>query len=51
MKEGEYRTFKCPNCCFEERLDYIAIMGESSLHLSTAVERRLMKPFRWRETL
>jgi len=39
MKESDYRTFRCPNCGFEEHRDYIAVMnlyGRGLLHLSTA---------------
>jgi len=39
MKESDYRTFRCPNCGFEENRDYIAVMnlyGRGLLHLSTA---------------
>jgi len=39
MKESNHRTFRCPNCGFEEHRDYIAVMnlyGRGSLHLSTA---------------
>ena len=39
MKESQYRTFRCPNCGFEENRDYIAVMnlyGRGSLTLSTA---------------
>jgi len=39
MKESDHRTFRCPNCGFEEHRDYIAVMnlyGRGSLTLSTA---------------
>jgi len=39
MKESDYRTFRCPNCGFEENRDYIAVLNlywRGSLHLSTA---------------
>jgi len=27
MKENQYRTFRCPNCGFEENRDYVAVMN------------------------
>jgi len=39
MKESGYRTFRCPNCGFEDHRDYIAVLnlyGRGSLTLSTA---------------
>jgi len=39
MKESDYRTFRCPNCGFEEHRDYISVLnlyGRGTLHLSTA---------------